>query len=346
MLHFLTVQRKSSVKSSALPGCFPCAFFFLIIFLVFPFFQLHASPAMKKARLVTLWLPQAQFAGYYVALEKGFYRKHGIDLQILPGGAGISPDEMLRSGKADFAVLWLATALQEHDSGRRLVNISQIMQRSSMMLVSRKTAGIVRLGDLNGRKVSLWEGTLSMLPRFLFKKYGIRVNEVRQSNTVNLFLRGGVDAVSAMWYNEYHVLLESGIDADELNLLFLNDFGVKFPEDGLYAMESTVRADPLLTAAFAEASLEGWWYAFAHPEESVDIIIRYMRNAHIPANRAHQKWMLDRVHDLAISRDPVELPGTLSRDDYEELALEMKKAGLIRSYPSWGAFTRRSHESR
>ncbi|NTV61694.1 MAG: ABC transporter substrate-binding protein [Chlorobiaceae bacterium] len=317
---------------------------FTLFFLVSPLFLLDASPALKKARLVTLWQPQAQFAGYYAALDRGIYAKHGIDLTIIPGGAVISPAEMLRSGKADFAVLWLASALRERDAGVQLINLSQVLQRSSMMLVSRKTAGITGIEALNGRKVSLWDGTLSLLPRFLFRKYGITVNEVRQSYTVNLFLRGGVDAASAMWYNEYHVMLESGIDADELNVLFLNDYGVNFPEDGLYTLEKTVRNEPQLTAAFIDASLEGWRYAFAHPEESVDIIIRHMHKAHIPANRAHQKWMLDRMRDLSGSKGSEHMPGVLSRTDYETLGREMKAAGLIRSYPSFGTFTGKSHE--
>ncbi|NTV98114.1 MAG: ABC transporter substrate-binding protein [Chlorobiaceae bacterium] len=317
---------------------------FMAFSFVSPLFILHASPVLKKASLVTLWQPQAQFAGYYVALDKGFYAKRGLDLRIIPGVAGRSSEEVLRKGEADFAVLWLATAIRERFSGTRLLNLYQFIPGSSLMLVTRKTTGIRRLEDLNMRKVGLWDGTLSILPRFLFKKFDIRVREVRQSYTVNLFLRGGVDAASAMWYNEYDVLVQSGIDADELNVFFLNDYGVKFPEDGIYALESTVSKDPALAKAFLEASLEGWRYAFGHPEECVEIVVRYMQKAHIPANRAHQKWMLARMHDLALPAAGSLLDGFLKKQDYEEVAHEMLEAGLIRSFPPYSSFTWRPHE--
>lgn len=339
MLIKKTVKGNNSIRIISFPGWCRFGLLFLLFFPAFPTLSLYAATALKQARLVTLWQPQAQFAGYYVALDKGFYAKHGIDLRIIPGVAGKTSEEILRKGEADFAVLWLASAIQECCSGTRILNLSQIVQGSSMMLVTRKSAGIRRFEDLNMRKVGLWQGTLSLLPHFLFKQYGIRVNEVRQSYTMNLFLRGGVDAASAMWYNEYHMLIESGIDADELNVFFLNDYGVKFPEDGLYALETTVTRDPALAGAFIDASLEGWRYAFGHPDESVGIVLRYMQQAHIPANRSHQKWMLERMHDLVLPAGGTMFTGTLKKEDYEEVAHKMQAAGLIRSYPSYREFT-------
>jgi NitT/TauT family transport system substrate-binding protein len=332
------VKGNNSIRIILFPGWCRYGLLFLVFFFAFSPFSLNAATALKKARLVTLWKPQAQFAGYYVALDKGIYVKHGIDLSIISGGAGKSSEEILRKGEADFAVLWLATAIQERSSGTRILNLSQIVQGSSMMLVTRRSSGIRRLEDLNMRKVGLWSGTLSLLPHFLFKKYGIKVNEVRQSYTMNLFLRGGVDAASAMWYNEYHMLIESGIDADELNVFFLNDYGVKFPEDGLYALEKTVTRDPGLARAFIEASLEGWRYAFEHPDESVGIVLRQMQQAHMPANRSHQKWTLERLRDLALPLGGNMFTGTLKTEDYEELAHKMLDAGLIRYYPPYSEF--------
>ncbi len=320
--------------------------FILLLFLFLvaqPSCTLSASPSprLKKASFLPLWTPQSQFAGYYVAFDKGIYSRHGIDLTIVKGGPGLSPAEALRNGEVDFAVLWLTTALQHRDTGTQLVNLSQIIQRSSMMLISRKSSGIRRLEDMNGKRVGLWGGDLSIPPRTLFSSRGIRVREVLQSGTVNLFLRGGVDVTSAMWYNEYHVLLNSGVDRDELNTVFLQDEGVTFPEDGLYALENTVQKDPLLVDAFVNASREGWQYAFAHPEEALDIIIKYMRQAQVPANRMHQKWMLERMRDLILPCKNPAAFGTLDKQDYEAAGRAMQHEGLIQGYPDYSTFIRR-----
>ncbi len=331
---------KSPFASHPVRGCL----LFFLFLLTVPSLCLNAAPVLKKAGLVTLWQPQAQFAGYYVALEKGIYRKHGIDLRIIPGVAGRTSEDVLRRGEADFAVLWLATAIQERSAGTRLVHLAQIIPASSMMIVSRKSAGIRKIEDLNERKVGLWDGTLSLLPRLLFRKYGITVREVRQSYTVNLFLRGGVEAASAMWYNEYDVLRQSGVDPDELNVLFLNNYGLKFPEDGLYALEKTVFGDPALSAAFVEASFEGWRYAFEHPEEAVGIVIRAMQQAHVPANRSHQLWMLDSMRDLMLPAGKKDFDSILKRGDYEAAARELQSAGVVRRILPYGEFIRRLHE--
>jgi NitT/TauT family transport system substrate-binding protein len=103
-----------------------------------------------------LWSPQAQFAGYYVALDKGIYARHGIDLKILKAGPGHAPAQTLQDGKADFAILWLTTALQRRSAGIKLVNLAQITQRSSMMLIAKKSSGIKTVTDMQGKKVGMW----------------------------------------------------------------------------------------------------------------------------------------------------------------------------------------------
>ena len=291
----------------------------LLLFLLFGTGTLSAAVAatgLKKASLMPLWSPQAQFAGYYVALEKGIYARHGIDLTILEGGPGHSSAQALQDGTADFAVLWLTTALQQNDSGHRLVNLAQIIQESSMMLVARKSRGITTPAAMQGKKVGLWGGDLALPAEAFFTKYRLQVNRIPQSYTVNLFLRGGVDVASVMWYNEYHTILNSGINPEELDLFFLNEHGIAFPEDGLYTLKETYRQDPALADAFARASLEGWRYAFDHPEEAVDIVLRSMREAKVPANRAHQTWMLERMHDLIVPEKNDEEMGRLSPSDY------------------------------
>ena len=300
-----------------------------------------AERTLKKATLLPLWSPQAQFAGYYTALDKGIYRKHGIDLTIISGGPSYSTSEYLRTGKADFAVLWLITAMEDRAAGVPLTHLAQIIQKSSMMLVAKKSSGITTPADMNGKKVGLWGGPWAVPPRAFFRKYGIRVREVPQSYTVNLFLRGGIDVASAMWYNEYHTILNAGLDPDELNIFLFKDQGLNLPEDGLYALEKTVRSDPALAEEFVQASLEGWTYAFAHPDEALDIIIRYMRAAKIPANRAHQRWMLERMRDLVTTGNQG-VTGILKRSDYEDTGRILLDTGAIRALPDFNAFTGRS----
>lgn len=301
-----------------------------------------AEPALKRATLMPLWSPQAQFAGYYVALDKGMYARHGIDLVILPAGPGHSPAQSLEDGTADFVVLWLTTAIQHRSRGHGLVNLAQVIQTSSMMLVARKTSGIRTVADMNGRKVGLWGGDLSIPPRTLFARSGITVREVPQSHSVNLFLRGGIDVASAMLYNEYHTILDSGLDADELSVFRLRDHGMDFPEDGLYALQETIDGDPALADAFVRASLEGWRYAFAHTEETLDIVVRRMREAHLPANRVHQRWMLERMRELALPGGSKEALGQLEEQDYRAVAETLLRDGLIRGYPDFSEFARRT----
>jgi NitT/TauT family transport system substrate-binding protein len=212
-----------------------------------------------------------------------------------------------------------------------------------MMLISRKRAGIRRLEDMNGKRVGLWSGDLSIPYRTLFANRGIRVQEIPQSGTVNLFLRGGVDVTSAMWYNEYHVILNSGVDSDELNTVFLQNEGIAFPEDGLYTLEKTVKKDPALVDAFVTASREGWQYSFAHPDEALDIVIKYMHQAQLPANRIHQKWMLERMRDLILNRKNQSADGALDKNDYEAVAKAMQHERLIQHYPDFTTFTWRYH---
>lgn len=297
---------------------------------------------LKKASLMPLWEPQAQFAGYYVALDKGIYANHGIDLKILRAGPGHSPADALKQGVADFAVLWLTTAIQRRSEGLELVNLAQTSQSSSMMLISKKTSNIKTIADMNGKKVGLWEGDVSIPPRTLFAMHHIEVQVIRQSHTVNLFLRGGIDVTSAMWFNEYHTIINSGVDPEELNVIFLRDQGMNFLEDGIYMLEKTLDKDPELAGSFVAASLQGWRYAFDHPDEALDIVIKYMREAHLPANRVHQRWMLDRVRDLMMPVNTQTKLGDLRQQDYEAVARAMQKYGLIQSYPDYHAFVWRA----
>ena len=297
-----------------------------------------AEPTFKKSSLITLWGPQAQFAGYYMALDKGFYRKHGIDLTIIDGGPNYPTSEYLSSGKADFAVLWLTNAIYERAAGVKLIHLAQIVQKSSMMLVAKKSSGITTPADMNGKKVGLWGDPFAIPFHAFFNKYGLRVHEIQQSYTVNFFLRGGIDVASAMWYNEYHTILNAGLDPDELSIFLLRDYGINLPEDGLYCLEKTLKNDPALTKDFVQASIEGWNYAFAHPDETLDIVIKHMREAKLPASRMHQKWMLEQLREVIKPKGNQGVNGKLMQNDYKAAGQVLLTEGEIRTLPEFNAF--------
>lgn len=243
-------------------------FFFFLSYSLIVNSSYAQDMTITKMRLALQWLPQAQFAGYYVALEKGFYRKEGIDLEIINGGPDISPSQYLKDNKADFATMWLSTAIQKRAEGLKIVNIAQMIQRSSLMLVTKKSSLIKKPEDFHNKKVSIFDGDFAIQPKALFKALNIRPRIIPQSSSPNLFLRDGVDGVSAMWYNEYHALVSAGINEDELTSFFYSDYNLNFPEDGIYVTEEVYKKNPLKVCSFIKASIEGWYYAFTRPDEA------------------------------------------------------------------------------
>jgi NitT/TauT family transport system substrate-binding protein len=297
-----------------------------------------AAQSLRRVSFIPQWIPQAQFAGYYVALDKGFYKWCGLEVDILRGGPKRPSAEWLKKGAADFATMFLSTAIVERAKGARLVNIGQVLSRSSQVLVAKKSSGIKSWQDINGRKTGLWGAELSLMPMVLFRRYGLHVTVIPQASTVNLFLRGGEDVVSAMLYNEYHTILQSGVEPEELVVFRLSDLGFNVPEDGIYCLESTFKQDPQTCCRFVQASIEGWRYAFDHPEESLDIVMKYVDDAKIPTNRQHQKWMLQHMSEV------IDLPASgagqaqLQEDAYRAVAGELMASGLIENIPAFSDF--------
>ncbi len=295
---------------------------------------------LKKVSLIPQWLPQAQFAGYMVARDKGFYREAGLDLSILQGGPGKPPFDYLGSGRATFGIHWLSVGIQERASQMAVVNLAQIIQRSALLIVAKKDGGILTPKDLQGKKVGLWEGQFYLPALLFFKKANLSVQIVPNYSSVDLFLKGGLDAMSAMWYNEYHQIINSGFDPDELTAFFFHDFGINFPEDGLYCMEKTFQEDPEMCRAFVEASLKGWLYAFAHKDEAVEIVMKYCQEGGVVTNKPHQRWMLARMQDLILPQGNPEELGKLKPEAYESVARALKEFDLIKDIPSFDGFYR------
>ncbi len=291
---------------------------------------------LKKAALIPQWEPQAQFAGYYVALAKGFYAAQGVDMAILRGGPTQPPSRLLREGRAQFGTFFLATAIRERALGLPLVNLAQLVPGTNQLLVARKDRDIARPEDLNGKRISLWGPEFRLQPEAFFKRYNLAVTEVPQGYTVNLFLRGGVDACSAMGYNEYHTLLNAGLDPDDLTVFAMADSGLNLPEDGLYCLEELWTKDPDLCRAVARASLAGWRYVFDHPDEALDIVMSHVSAANLPTNRMHQKWMLEHLRQSMSA--PNAAMGTLTPDQYATAASALIEAGLMDAAPAFDAF--------
>lgn len=313
------------------------------IFVVLMFANGTFAVCDQKAVTVSLlpqWIPQAQFAGYMVAVKKGFYREVGLDLTLMKGGPQVPVFESLQNRLCTFATAWLSTGIQQKSSGAKVVNLAQIIQRSALMLVARKSSGIKVPADLQGKKVGLWGGDFSIQPLAFFKRNNLKVETIPLYSTSNLFLKGGVDVMSAMWYNEYHQLLMSGLNEDELNTFFFSDFGLNFPEDGIYCLEETYRANPELCSRLVKASLKGWLYAFDHEQEALDIVMQYAEEAHTGTNKAHQKWMLERMRDLIIPDGNKAALGKLKQEDYVNVGKALQDLNLIMTTPPYSDFYR------
>jgi NitT/TauT family transport system substrate-binding protein len=301
-----------------------------------------SEESLRKASLYLLWIPQAQFAGYYMAEARGLYRARGIDLSLEHGGP--DRDSLTRLGKAGgsaFATAWLAPALLARGRGLTVVHLSQVVQTSNLLLVAWKDRGIRTIEDLDGRSVAIWDEPFLSTFLAFFGSKGVEPRLRRQHASIAIFLRRGVDACAAMEYNEYHDMYQSGVDADELTTFRLGDHGFAPPEDGLYCLEATLARDPDLCRGVVEASLEGWRLAAEKPDEALAETMLRVRKAHVPANLAHMRWMLrhilDSVFPAGVSK---EAAGRLDREAYLGTVAFLRSRGLLLVGPAFEDFAR------
>jgi NitT/TauT family transport system substrate-binding protein len=312
----------------------------LTVFLLGPFSVASGESSLKKVSFMPQWIPQAQFAGYMTAKDKGFYREAGLDVELRIGGPGKDGFTSIAGGESTFCTGWLSTAIEKRANGYRIVNISQIAQRSALLLVAMKDSGIREPQDLNGKKLGFWTGEFYVPLSVFMRKHKLRLRVIPNYTTITILLKGAVDAVGAMWYNEYHRILESGFNPDELTVFRMGDLGADFPEDGLYCMEETFRADPEMCMAFAQASLKGWLYAFDHQEEALDIVMKYANKALTGTNRAHQRWMLARMKDLILPEGDKSCFGKLEHEDYVRVGKALQSMYLVEGLPKFDEFYR------
>lgn len=229
------------------------------------------------------WVTQAQFAGYYVAKDKGFYEEEGLDVTIKAGGPDIAPTQVLAGGGADVIVEWMPAALAAREKGLPLVNIAQPFKSSGMMLTCLKETGITDPAtDFAGKTLGVWfSGNeypfLSWMNTLGLSTEGGAegVTVLKQGFNVDPLLQKQAACISTMTYNEYGQVLDAGLSEDDLVTFKYEDQGVATLEDGLYVLESTLEDPEKVTdlVRFVRASMKGWEYAAANPEEAAQIVL-------------------------------------------------------------------------
>lgn len=299
------------------------------------------TPSVSEAinRPITLqlqWYPQAQFAGYLIARDRGFYLEEGLgEVDLVWSNGTDRPLERVADGAIDFCTGWLSQAMVLRDQGQPLVNVAQVFQKSSIVLAARKSSGIASPADLTGRRVGVWKGDFTIATAAFFRKHRVKPEIIEINYSISPFLRGAVEVASVMHYNELHRLREAGIRPDELVVFPLADFGLNFPEDGLYTSARFRERRPEACAALVRASMRGWAFALANEEVALDVVMDRCEGAHLATNRNHQRWMLRAVGELIrhrVGADPAKW-GDLARDDFDAVGRVLVEQKLVRSIP-------------
>lgn len=265
------------------------------------------APSGAAVKLQLQWVTQAQFAGYYAAVEKGYYKDAGLDVTIVEGGVDIPPQKTLASGAVDFAISWVPKALAEREAGAQVTDIAQIFQRSGTLQVSFKDKNITKAADFAGKKIGNWGyGNEYEIFAALTKANldpAKDVTLVQQNFDMNGLLSGDIDAAEAMTYNEYAQVLEAKNPAtgklytpDELNVVSYEAEGVGMLQDAIWA-DQTRLSDPAYcgeAVAFVKASIQGWAFCRDNPADCRDIVVS--KGSKLGAS--HQLWQMNEVNKL------------------------------------------------
>ncbi len=285
------------------------------------FSMMALSSAVFSKDAVTLqlkWVTQAQFAGYYVAKDKGFYDEADLDVTIKPGGPDIAPPQVIAGGGADVVIDWMPSALASREKGVKLVNIAQPFKRSGMMLTCRKETGIKNPEDFKGKTLGVWfygneYPFLSWMSKLgITTEGGDGVTVLKQGFNVDPLLQKQADCVSTMTYNEYWQVIDAGLSADDLVVFKYEDQGVSTMEDGLYVLEKNLKDAAFVEkmARFVKASMKGWDYARANSDEAADIVLE--NDASGAQTEKHQRRMMGEINKLTKGSN-----GKLDPADYE-----------------------------
>ncbi|MEM8653993.1 MAG: ABC transporter substrate-binding protein [Pseudomonadota bacterium] len=299
--------------------------------------------AADDVTLQLKWVTQAQFAGYYVALEKGFYGEEDLNVTIKPGGPDIAPTQVLAGGGADVTVEWMPAALAAREKGLPMVNIAQPFKSSGMMLTCRKDAGVETTDDFPGKTLGVWFfgnefPFLSWMSQLEIPTDGSEngVEVLKQGFNVDPILNGQAACVSTMTYNEYWQVIDAGLTPEDLTVFKYEDNGVATLEDGLYVLEENLE-DPAFEdkmVRFVRASMKGWKYAEENPDEAAEIVLEYDETG--AQTEKHQKRMMGEVAKLTAGSN-----GALVPADYERTVASLLSGGsdpVISAAPE-GAWT-------
>ena len=275
------------------------------------------------------WVTQAQFAGYYVAQEKGFYEEAGLNVTIKPGGPDIAPPQVIAGGGADVVVDWMPSALASREKGVALVNIAQPFKRSGMMLTCRKDSGITSPEDFKGRTLGVWffgneYPFLSWMSSLSIGTEGgdDGVTVLKQGFNVDPLLQKQADCISTMTYNEYWQVIDAGIAPEDLIVFKYEEQGVSTMEDGLYVLEENLSDEAFVDkmARFVAASMKGWEFARENADEAADIVLE--NDASGAQTEKHQRRMMGEINKLTEGSD-----GKLDPADFDRTVKTLLSGG-------------------
>ncbi|MGR3625669.1 MAG: ABC transporter substrate-binding protein [Limimaricola sp.] len=298
---------------------------------------------LDEVRLQLQWVTQAQFAGYYVALEQGFYEEEGLDVEILAGGPDIAPPQVLAGGGADVMLNWMPSALAAREKGLPVVNIAQPFASSGLMLTCWKDTGIEGPQDFKGKTIGVWffgneYPFLSWMSQEGIPTDGGEegVTVLKQGFNVDPLIQRQADCISTMTYTEYGQVLDAGISEDELVTFKYEEMGVATLEDGMWVLEENLE-DPEFVdkmTRFVRASMKGWKWAEENPEEAAQIVLDYDETG--AQTEAHQVRMMGEIAKLTEGSD-----GSLDEAAYQRTVDTLLAGGsdpVISAEPE-GAFT-------
>lgn len=246
------------------------------------------------------WTAQAQFAGYYVAEAKGFYREAGVKVRIEHPSVTQPAIARLRNNQCQATTLQLCQALEIVDGGIPLVNILQTSMNNGMVIVSARGKDPLKQ---KGARVGIWSVGFGQLAKCMNIKEHLDYQWIRFAQNVNLFVTGALDATLAMSYNEYYQLIQAGIEIDDKSVYRFCDHGYNVQEDGVYMTRDYYDSHRELAQKFAQASRKGWEWAATHPDEALDIVMQYVDKSRIATNRVMQRLMLQEVLRLQTDRE-------------------------------------------
>jgi NitT/TauT family transport system substrate-binding protein len=251
-------------------------------------FHAHA----QQITFTPQWTPQSQFAGYYAALENGYYAEAGLDVSIVHPTSSNNSMDMIKDGTSDIITSELIQAMMTTDDDLKLVNLLQTTQHSTLVLISR-TKNVRDFADLAGCRIGTWKVGFSEIPHMIDEEQHLDIEWVKLINSLNLYIAGAIDATLAKSYNELILFSMSGITPG--SVLYFSEHGYDFPEDGLYVSEAFYKKNPEKCRLFAEASKKGWDWVRDNREDALDIVMKYVKESNVPTNRYNQKWMLDAI---------------------------------------------------